>query len=96
MKVGGILKNEMPTYGKHYIFHFPKYPKTLVEEIFWPIMLHFNYTRKIGARHYVGLMASNLVENVKHMIIINRQKKFRKKSIYQSKMYITTSPKRDY
>ncbi len=88
MKVG-ISKNENAYIWQALYFSFFKTPN-LGGRNFLAHNVLFNYTMRIGAGYYVGLMASNLVENMKHMI--NEQKFFRQ-SVYQSKMYITTSPK---
>jgi hypothetical protein len=60
--------------------------------IFLAQNVRFNYTMKIGAGHYVGLMASNRVEDVKHMIIDKNSSD--NPYIKAKYMYITTSPKK--
>jgi hypothetical protein len=63
-----ISKNENAYLWQALYFSFFEMPN-LGGRNFLAHNVPFNYTMKIGAGHYVGLMASNLVENVKHMII---------------------------
>lgn len=67
MKVG-ISKNENAYLWQALYFSFFETPN-LGGRNFLAHNVPFNYTMKIGPGYYVGLTASNLVENVKLMII---------------------------